>query len=175
MLFSGVWGQTIHEKTWSKKSGDTVPLKLRSPKTCLSRSSPCWTIFLGYCPRHILSLRWSAAQSPENLPKNNNISKAEKSFVNRHQNDADPHTVSTTRFTHVRKYELFFFKPAMPASTILDSISNWNFLNKRIVYQLYHLLGNDTVPIRIRQNDGYPTLSGSGSGSTTLAEQKVEH
>ncbi len=26
MLFSGAWGKVIHEKTWSKKSRDTVPL-----------------------------------------------------------------------------------------------------------------------------------------------------
>ncbi len=26
MLLSGAWGKVIHEKTWSKKSRDTVPL-----------------------------------------------------------------------------------------------------------------------------------------------------
>ncbi len=38
MLFSGVWGgggKAIHEKTWSKKSRDTVPLSMTYGK-CLN-------------------------------------------------------------------------------------------------------------------------------------------
>jgi hypothetical protein len=31
MLFLGAWGKIIHEKTYSKNSGDTVPLKIAAP------------------------------------------------------------------------------------------------------------------------------------------------
>ncbi len=62
----------------------------------------------------------------------------------------DPHAYPTTSFKHVASLQCFIFLISVKGVIIFSYFwtAYWNFLEKSIVYQLYHLLGNDIDPDR---------------------------
>ncbi len=55
MLLSGAWGKVIHEKTWSKKSRDTIPLS-REVDVCYIWSLHVWSYDLLFSPLFVYFL-----------------------------------------------------------------------------------------------------------------------
>jgi hypothetical protein len=76
----------------------------------------------------------------------------------RHQNDADPHVDPTQRITHVGITEIRF----LLTFTALPVHLGVSF-SSLIPIRTRRMIGMPWMPIPIRQNDAYPTRSGSES------------